>query len=108
MAEFSKDYSKDIAFVGDYPEGNTESGNKKIKVGSTLHMYDSAIEDNTSALPKSDIIALIDADAEYGLTQSLAFVTSVTVIDGAVKKKTRTITVVKGRITAISVESNWS
>ena len=50
MAEYSQDYSRDVAFTGDYPDDNTPSGSKQLKVGSTLHMYDESIEDDHSAV----------------------------------------------------------
>ena len=107
MAEYSREYSKDSAFTGAYPGDNEPSGNKQIKVGSTIHMYDESLEDDSSALPKEDIIALIATQMAAGLSESFAYVTDVSIINGAIVKRTRTITITNGQITEISAESDW-
>ena len=105
MAEYSQDYSKDVAFSNSYPTGE---GSKKIKVGSAVTMYNVSIEDNDSAIPKSDIVELIAIGDPSALDRTVAVMTAVTIIDGAVKKRTRTLTFVNGKLTAVSAESNWS
>lgn len=108
MAEYSKTYSKDTAFTGDYPEGNDPSGAKQIKVGSKVYQYDESLEDGTSALPKDDILDLISAQHAEGLGIGITYVTDIGIFDGVLKKKTRTLTFVEGMLVEVSLESTWS
>jgi len=110
MSDYSKQYSKDVAFVGDYPGLNPGGGDAVIKVGSTSHRYDSSVIDETSALPKKDIEALIAdkivTDGE-GFSGDVTVVVDISVISGAVKKRTIKHTYKKGRLITTSLVSNW-
>jgi hypothetical protein len=107
MVEYSKDYSKSVAFdPSTYPDGS-EFGTKLIKVGEDSYWYDPSREDEHSALPKKDIEAMIEAGTT-GLSEEVTFVTDVTIINGLVKKRTRTAVFEDGVLKTVSTETPWS
>ena len=107
MPEFSKPYSKAIAFNdGTYPP-DMEFRTKLIRTGETNNWYDPVIEDEHSALPKKDIEELIKGNLD-GLTVEFTVMTDVTVLNGLVKKRIRTLTFENGLLVKLSTESIWS
>ena len=114
MPEYSREYSKEYAFRDDtYPEDDNpysddpEFGSKMIKVGNTTFWYDAEHETENSALPKKDIEKLIENKIE-GFTGAIAMVSDITILDGVIKKKTRTFTYENGLLKNVSSESVWS
>ncbi|RKY23421.1 MAG: hypothetical protein DRP62_05935, partial [Planctomycetota bacterium] len=96
------------AFTDLYPDG---TGNKLIIVGMQKYSYPEGSETDDSALPRKDIEELIDGKITSqvaGVDGNFAIVTDVGIISEALKKKTRTLTIEKGVIIAISNESIWS
>jgi hypothetical protein len=109
MAEYSRQYSKSVAFdPSTYPDDSDPgSGSKLIKVGEKSFWYDPEHEDENSAMPKKDIEALIGTTIT-GLDTVMSMVTDVTIIDGVVRKRTRKFTFENGVLKAVSAETPWS
>ena len=105
--EYSKEYSKAVAFDESTYPAEAGSGSKPIKIGETTYWYDPSVENEHSALPKKDIEELI-TQAFEGLSGDLALMTNITIINGVIKKKTRTLTFNDGVLKSVSPESAWS
>ena len=79
-----------------------------LRIGSDgPHPVEESIyDDPDGVMRREDVEALVEVPS--GLSMAQTVVTAVGVFDGVVMKKTRILTFTSGRLTSVSVETDWS